>query len=71
MRDYVDHGTTGLLVTPGDQQCFADALVTLLSEPDRCREMGLRAREQVELRFNTVAQAGRLADLLREAADDG
>ena len=71
MRDYVDDGTTGLLVPPGDQQRFAEALTSLLSDPDQCREMGLRAREQVELRFNTVAQAGMLADLLREAAGDG
>ncbi|MGI9604754.1 MAG: glycosyltransferase family 4 protein, partial [Acidimicrobiales bacterium] len=38
----------GLAVGPDDPGPFADALRTLLDDPARCREMGLKGREWVE-----------------------
>jgi phosphatidyl-myo-inositol dimannoside synthase len=49
--DAVDPGATGLLVDPADHREVADALVSLLAEPERARAMGERA----------VAWAGRFA----------
>ncbi|ABW10209.1 glycosyl transferase group 1 [Parafrankia sp. EAN1pec] len=65
MSDYVDHGRTGLLVPPGDSGVLAAELAGLLLDPDRAAAMGRAGRQAVETTFNTGAQAGRLAGLLR------
>jgi glycosyltransferase involved in cell wall biosynthesis len=40
MPEIIDAGTTGLLATPGDPQSLADAILTLLADPQRARAMG-------------------------------
>ncbi|GAA0450195.1 glycosyl transferase [Paractinoplanes deccanensis] len=64
MRDYVTHGSTGLLVPPGEVSAFAAAIRDLLTDPQRAAEMGAAARRDVERRFSTQVQAGHLAALL-------
>jgi len=45
--------------TPYDAAAFADAIVRLLEEPDRAREMGLRGFEYVRRRrsYRSIADA--------------
>lgn len=47
--DAVQNGVTGLLVDPEDPAAVADALISLLENPERARRMGeagaLRARD--------------------------
>ena len=62
---YLDHGRTGLLVPPGDPQAMADAIASLLADPDRARTMGEAGRKDVESRFTTVAMADELRALAR------
>ena len=47
----VQDGVTGAVVPPDDPQALADALVELLSQPARLREMGVAARARVEEEF--------------------
>jgi glycosyltransferase involved in cell wall biosynthesis len=42
--DLVDHGSTGLLVPPGDAPALCTAMQTLIDNPDLCRQMATRAR---------------------------
>jgi len=67
MSEYVTDGTTGFLVDR-DPEAIADALQTLLADPDRAREMGRAAREAFERGFTTRQLAGNLAGLLRAVA---
>ncbi|HVO42003.1 MAG TPA: glycosyltransferase [Aggregatilineales bacterium] len=46
-RDIVIDGETGLIVPVGDEAALAGALIALLSDPSRARDMGRRARERV------------------------
>ena len=47
----IDAGRTGLLVRPGSDGAFAEAVLELLGEPPRLRAMGLAARADVTDRF--------------------
>jgi glycosyltransferase involved in cell wall biosynthesis len=49
--ELVEHGTNGLLVQPGDAQALADAMKTLLQDPQRAREMGVRGQQKVRAEF--------------------
>jgi glycosyltransferase involved in cell wall biosynthesis len=41
--ELIDHGTTGLLVEPGDEQQLGEAILSLLSKPEQCIAMGEKA----------------------------
>jgi glycosyltransferase involved in cell wall biosynthesis len=49
--ELVEHGTNGLLVQPGDAGALANAMKTLLEDPARAKEMGLRGQQKVRAEF--------------------
>jgi glycosyltransferase involved in cell wall biosynthesis len=65
--DAVIDGETGLLVDPGDHLAVADALVAILSDNNRARQMGEAGRQFAEDHSWPIV-AGRIEDLLREVA---
>lgn len=50
--DLVEHGVTGLLVSPGDADALAKAVEYLVAEPARAEEMGRRGRERWQERYS-------------------
>jgi glycosyltransferase involved in cell wall biosynthesis len=50
--EIVDHGETGLIVPPRDPQALADALLELLADPERMRQMGQLARRRAVEKFS-------------------
>jgi glycosyltransferase involved in cell wall biosynthesis len=50
-REIVSHGDNGLLVSPHDEVALADALQTLLLDPERRSRMGTRGRARVVQEF--------------------
>ena len=52
LPELIDHGRTGLLVDPGDEAALAEALLGLLSDRERARQMSEAGRQQVEARFD-------------------
>lgn len=67
-EEYVEHGVTGLLVPPDDEEAFADAVASLLRDPAAAAEMGRAARRSVERAFTTDHVAADLAKVLRSVA---
>lgn len=65
--DIVEHGTSGLLVPPGNHEAMADALIGLLDDSERSGRMGSAAALRAQ-HFDESAMAGRFADLLSELA---
>jgi glycosyltransferase involved in cell wall biosynthesis len=68
MRDYVEPGSTGLLVPPEDADALADAVTVLLEDDELASRLAAGARARVEERHTTRRFAAELAKLLRETA---
>jgi glycosyltransferase involved in cell wall biosynthesis len=64
--DVVAEGATGLLVPPREPGELAGALGTLLDDPARAREMGVRGRQRVVPEFGVVRMLEKLDTLYRE-----
>ena len=65
--DYLEHGVNGLLVPAGDRAALSEALIDLLGDLPRAREMGLRARTTVEQTFTEQARAKKTIEVYRAA----
>ena len=62
--DIVEDGVTGLLVPHGDAERLAQALESLLDNPNRAREMGVRGRERVQKEYTFEEFRSRLTRIL-------
>jgi glycosyltransferase involved in cell wall biosynthesis len=74
LSETVLDGRTGILCTPDDPLALADAMVRLLSDPERAREMGEAGRDLVCQRFSVEAMVRgyeRLIDGVYRAALGG
>ena len=66
--EVVADGETGLLVPAGEPEPLAEALNTLLSDPDRAAAMGQAGRKRAVAEFGWPAIAAQTADLYAELA---
>ena len=67
LRDLIDDGEHGLLVTPGDTAALARALVRVLSDRDLAERLGAAARRRAE---DWVATPEQFAARLRALVDE-
>lgn len=63
-EEHVIHGETGLLVDPTDPAAIAEAVVSILGNPEHARRLGQLGRHMVEERFVWERTAAPLAPLL-------
>jgi glycosyltransferase involved in cell wall biosynthesis len=63
LDELVDDGVTGILVPPGDEGAFAQALGRLVEQPDLRRELGAAGRARAEAKFDLDAFRGAHLDL--------
>lgn len=63
--ELVDDGVTGLLVEPGNSQALYSKLSLLLSSPDKCLNMGDRAREKILKEFSVDSMMANWDKVLR------
>lgn len=61
--ELISDGVNGYLVPEKDTQALAERLIQLLTNPERCRSMGLAGRREIEERFNIRKQNRRLEEL--------
>lgn len=69
--EIVDDATTGFLVEPGDDQGFAEAVRSLLADPDRAGRMGQAGRARFLERFHVEVTTRQLVDVLQAASTVG
>lgn len=60
---------SGILLEPGDSEGLADALETLVADPERTERMGRRNRGLVEEKYSWDTTTERLADLYAKLQD--
>ncbi|MBI5308680.1 MAG: glycosyltransferase family 4 protein [Planctomycetes bacterium] len=60
LQEIVEHGKTGILFPPCDAEAFADALIDLITNPDKRRAMGEAGKKRQEELFSVEAQLTRL-----------
>jgi glycosyltransferase involved in cell wall biosynthesis len=66
LPEIVAEGQTGLLVQPGDEFALAEAVLGLLRDASRRREMGLAGRQRVASCFTAEQMAAGIEAVLRE-----
>jgi len=66
--DAVLDGETGLLVAPEDPDALADAILSILDNPDRARAMGEAGKRRVEQELNWTRFTQRLLDAVEASA---
>ncbi len=64
--DLIEHGLNGLLVEPGDPHVLAEAIDTLLRNPEQARAMGERGQERRRSEFDLDVTVRRLEALYEE-----
>lgn len=65
--ELVTDGKNGLLVEPNDSTAVANALRRLLSDDNKCTQLGYQARQKVMAEFNVELEAQKLARTFEEA----
>src|SRR5206468_5991867 len=66
--EVVEHGKSGLLSSPGDDEALANNIITLLRDPDLRARMGEYGRRQVETRFAPARMARDMEQVYGELA---
>ena len=62
----IDDGKTGLLVTPGDTKALSRAIIELLRNKNKAREMGLAARKFIEREFSSDKMVEKTLDCYKQ-----
>jgi glycosyltransferase involved in cell wall biosynthesis len=66
--DYIIEGETGYIVPPGDVTLLRQRMLALWNDPEKCREMGRKAKAHVEANFTHEAFIRRLLRLAKLCA---
>jgi starch synthase len=69
VTDVVRHGSTGILVPPGEPAALAAAVDALLARPDRGAALGQAGRLHALATFAPASVARRYAEIYRAAVD--
>jgi glycosyltransferase involved in cell wall biosynthesis len=63
VSELVQHGRSGLLVSPGNAEELAEALRQVIEDPDEARKMGIRGARHLRTDFDLSSNTQRLIDL--------
>jgi glycosyltransferase involved in cell wall biosynthesis len=69
--DVIDDGVSGVLVPVADSAALTRAVLSLLEDPDRARQMAERGRDVVAARFSLDAMITGVAEVYRQVACAG
>lgn len=67
LPEIVDHGKTGMLITPGDERAMAQTIIALLHNADLRCALGNAGRQRVRTSFTADRMAREIEVVLKEA----
>ncbi len=70
VKEIIEPDVTGIVVPPGDYGRFMAAVISLLAEPSKRREMGIRARSRCLTSFDIDNAAGQYKALISRLLKD-
>jgi glycosyltransferase involved in cell wall biosynthesis len=70
LPDVVENGITGLLIAPRDVEQLAAAIIELLSDPERRRQMGMAGRKKLDQECSPAVVVSQTIDVYRRAIQD-
>jgi glycosyltransferase involved in cell wall biosynthesis len=68
IEEVIEHGKSGMLVTPENEQELTDAMETILRDKELCQRMGKNALAIILDRLTLAHQAQKLAEVYRRCA---
>jgi glycosyltransferase involved in cell wall biosynthesis len=71
IRQVVETARAGIPVPPGDPEAIAQAICTLVGDPQAGREMGKRGRTYVEAHFDRASLAYQLLKVIEDSSSTG
>lgn len=69
--EIIEDGVTGLLVPPGSPDDLAQAIITILQNPDMARRMGAAGCERAKARFSPERYATEIQKIYKELVGEG
>jgi glycosyltransferase involved in cell wall biosynthesis len=66
VKDIITHGENGLLVPMGDAPALAEALESLLGDPETARRLGEAGRAHVRSHYTAAQSARKIEQVYRE-----
>jgi glycosyltransferase involved in cell wall biosynthesis len=70
LAEAIEDGVSGLLVPPGDADALAEAVVSLLRDPERAARLGREARRALEERFSLEKSVRANEEVYRSALEE-
>lgn len=70
LEEIVEEEQSGVLVEPGNVAELAQAVVSLLRDPERCARLGVSARKRIVEQFSSPVIAVRMAGLYQEIVQE-
>jgi glycosyltransferase involved in cell wall biosynthesis len=61
--EIVEDGVTGIMISPGDAEAMAEAIVSLLKDEERAKQMGLEGRQKAERFYDLRTHLERIENL--------
>ncbi|MEM3602364.1 MAG: glycosyltransferase family 4 protein [Candidatus Bathyarchaeia archaeon] len=66
----IDDGRTGILVPAGNSKALADAIISLIRDPEMAEKIGMAARMEVEEKYSWRVFTRQLVDILKQAVEN-
>lgn len=66
LAEIVKGGESGILVEPNNPQQLAGAVIGLINDPERCRQIGLAARTRIVQKFSSPVVTARMGSFYEE-----
>ena len=63
INELIEHARTGMLVKPNSPEALAEALIDLLSKPEKAQRLGANALQKAQAKFDSKQQIAKIVQI--------